>query len=169
MASIHDLFPTILDFADVSLPTDRIFDGYSLVPILTGKNQTSPYTFYYYYRESFLMAVRYGPWKCNFYTRSGFEADPPIFHNPCLLYQLEWNPAENIELNSTLYSDILNIINQEYNHQVNTLVKSEPQYNALQNSTMPCCNGVVTDQAITDAQALGYFSFALWQYLGCLC
>jgi len=37
-----DLFPTILDIADIPLPTDRIIDGRDLFPIMTGNATEEP-------------------------------------------------------------------------------------------------------------------------------
>jgi len=42
MAMNIDLFPTILDIADIPLPTDRIIDGRDLFPIMTGNTLDEP-------------------------------------------------------------------------------------------------------------------------------
>ena len=38
IASHLDIFPTILEAAEIPLPVDKVFDGASLLPLLTGKN-----------------------------------------------------------------------------------------------------------------------------------
>lgn len=59
-----DLFPTLSQIIHQSLPTDRMYDGESLVPLLHGqplKRKVSQ-PFYYYNCEN-LQAVRLGDWK----------------------------------------------------------------------------------------------------------
>ncbi|EMI43298.1 sulfatase [Rhodopirellula sp. SWK7] len=59
-----DLFPTLSGIIGEPLPSDRQFDGVSLLPLFEGKtlarSETQP--FYYYNCEN-LQAVRYGDWK----------------------------------------------------------------------------------------------------------
>jgi arylsulfatase A-like enzyme len=59
-----DLFPTLSEIIAAPLPTDRVYDGESLMPLLTGqdlKRQTSE-PFFYYNCEN-LQAIRQGDWK----------------------------------------------------------------------------------------------------------
>ncbi|QEG43128.1 sulfatase family protein [Roseimaritima ulvae] len=59
-----DVFPTLTEVSGGTLPTDRVYDGVSLVPLLTGgelaRAENQP--FFYYNCEN-LQAVRYGDWK----------------------------------------------------------------------------------------------------------
>ena len=58
-----DMFVTALELAGGSLPTDRTYDGRSLVPVLkspTPEAAKTPHDFYLYYCSSRLMAVRHG-------------------------------------------------------------------------------------------------------------
>ncbi|MDB4282270.1 sulfatase [Akkermansiaceae bacterium] len=59
-----DLFPTLAEIIDAPLPSDRSYDGVSLLPILKGENINRPdeEPFYYYNCEN-LQAVRMGQWK----------------------------------------------------------------------------------------------------------
>ena len=62
-AGLVDYFPTILDVAGVSLPTDRVLDGVSLVPLLKGGriNRTKP--LYWFYNPSRpVCVIRDGSW-----------------------------------------------------------------------------------------------------------
>ena len=64
--SIHamDLFPTLSEIIGAPMPTDRVYDGESLVPLLAGgtlkRKETAP--FFFYNCEN-LQAVRSGDWK----------------------------------------------------------------------------------------------------------
>jgi arylsulfatase A-like enzyme len=59
-----DLFPTLSEAMGAPLPTDRVYDGESLLPLFNGRtlkrNASEP--FYYYNCEN-LQAVRHGHWK----------------------------------------------------------------------------------------------------------
>lgn len=59
-----DLFPTLSEIMGAALPTDRVYDGESLLPLFTGgmlmRDANEP--FYYYNCEN-LQAVRHGDWK----------------------------------------------------------------------------------------------------------
>jgi arylsulfatase A-like enzyme len=59
-----DLFPTLSELIQEPLPSDRVYDGVSLVPLLSGQAISRPATepFYYYNGEN-LQAVRQGDWK----------------------------------------------------------------------------------------------------------
>ncbi len=59
-----DLFPTLCEIIGADLPTDRVYDGVSLLPLLEGKTlkRTANDPFYYYNCEN-LQAIRRGPWK----------------------------------------------------------------------------------------------------------
>lgn len=65
VASI-DILPTLAELTGAPLPEKQI-DGVSLVPILEGDLNAQPReTFYYYYRQNSLQAVRHGDWKLVF-------------------------------------------------------------------------------------------------------
>ncbi len=59
-----DLFPTLSEIIVAPMPTDRTYDGVSLMPLLAGKPLTrnSDEPFYYYNCEN-LQAIRRGDWK----------------------------------------------------------------------------------------------------------
>jgi len=59
-----DLFPTLSELIGVPMPTDRVFDGVSLMPLFEGKEiaRSSDEPFYYYNCEN-LQCVRVGDWK----------------------------------------------------------------------------------------------------------
>ncbi len=93
LATTMDLFGTALDMAGVQPPTDRVIDGVSLLPVLLGKADAVRDEVFYY-RTGDLWAVRKGPWKAHFITRSAYGADPQVVHDTPELYNLQNDPSE---------------------------------------------------------------------------
>ena len=56
-----DLFPTLLAAAGVPLPTDRVYDGKDITPLLKGKTKSPPHKFMFHHCGIWLHAVRYTP------------------------------------------------------------------------------------------------------------
>lgn len=63
LVSALDVLPTIAAATGASLPTDRKYDGFDLMPMLSGKTDKSPRQEFAYYNGLTLEAVRSGPWK----------------------------------------------------------------------------------------------------------
>jgi arylsulfatase A len=169
VASMYDLVPTVLELAGIPLPTDRAFDGHSLVSALEGRNTTSQYEFFHYWREHDLYAIRKGPYKCHFQTRSGFGFEAPVVHNPCLLYQLEWNAAESVPLDPVANAGLIAEFNAEFTRVQAAVVKAPSQYELFNLTYVPCCQGPTNGVKMTQAQRAGLTGFAYWQFLGCVC
>jgi arylsulfatase A-like enzyme len=91
-----DLLPTLADLAGAPVPKDRVLDGYDLGPVLRG-TAGSPRQDVFYYRGPKLYALRHGPWKAHFFTKSEYGADPEVAHDPPLLYHLGEDPGENYD------------------------------------------------------------------------
>jgi len=62
MISSLDLFPTTVAMAGGELPKDRSYDGFDLLPFLTGQRKTAPHDVLYW-RNGPNAAVRKGDWK----------------------------------------------------------------------------------------------------------
>ncbi|MHC4995964.1 MAG: sulfatase family protein [Planctomycetota bacterium] len=63
-----DILPTVAEISGAQLPTDRVLDGRSLMPLLTGQTDQSPHEYFYYFAGSRgpqinLRAVRDEKWK----------------------------------------------------------------------------------------------------------
>jgi arylsulfatase A len=97
MGSTMDIYTTILTLAGAKVPTDRVVDGLDLSPALFGTGP-SPRKNMFYYREGKLYAVRKGPYKAHFITRSGYGKDETKSHDPPLLYNLEHDPSEKYDI-----------------------------------------------------------------------
>jgi arylsulfatase A len=92
VTSTMDLFPTCLALAGVDLPADRVFDGESIVPVLTGAGSKQG-DMMLFYRGTRLMACRKGPWKAHLITQDGYGGKPEE-HDPPALYNLNHDPSE---------------------------------------------------------------------------
>jgi arylsulfatase A-like enzyme len=88
-----DLFTTALKLAGADVPQDRPIDGLDLSPVLFATGP-GPRTTMVYYRDTTVYAVRKGPFKAHFTTRSAYGKDAPQKHDPPLLYHLGHDPGE---------------------------------------------------------------------------
>lgn len=123
LASGIDILPTLAEITDAPLP-GHIIDGVSLLPILKGDVEAKPReTFYYYYRQNSLEAVRQGNWKLVFphpgRTYEGFQPGEngmpgkvkEGFLFPGTLYDLRRDPGERYDVSES-YPDIVEKLNQ---------------------------------------------------------
>lgn len=92
-----DLLPTFCNLAGVNAPSDRVLDGYDLTSALHGKGP-SPRQSMFYWRGSKLYAVRHGSFKAHFITKSEYGADPAVAHETPLLYNLDQDPSEKVDV-----------------------------------------------------------------------
>ncbi len=110
ITSAIDLLPTIAFIAQAPLPEKKI-DGVNVFPLLKGNFEENPRnTFYYYYGENSLRAVRKGDWKLVFAhtgrTYEGFEPGKDgmpgeVDNNHAFdteLYDLRRDPGERYNL-----------------------------------------------------------------------
>ena len=84
MVSSLDILPTIAAATDVSLPSDRHYDGYNLLPFLNNKVSKNPRKEFAYYNGLTLEAVRYNNWKMH------LPRDPNIKNN-CVTWATKRN------------------------------------------------------------------------------
>ncbi|MFN4259293.1 MAG: sulfatase [Gemmataceae bacterium] len=114
VACTMDLFVTGIRLAGAEVPTDRPIDGVDLSPVLLGKGP-SPRQTMYYYRGTQLYAVRQGPFKAHFITRSAYGGDQPMEHDPPLLYHLGHDPSEKFDVakdHPDVLADIMKTVNE---------------------------------------------------------
>ncbi|MBI4903142.1 MAG: sulfatase [Acidobacteria bacterium] len=88
--STLDLFPTLVSAAGGTMPSDRKYDGFDLMPFLR-QGGRSPRNEFYYCVGKTLEGVREGPWKYRKGRSGGSEGKPELFH-------LDWDPAEMYNL-----------------------------------------------------------------------
>jgi arylsulfatase A-like enzyme len=101
LACSMDLYPTLLGLGGAAVPKDRVVDGVDLSPVLFGGGHNQRDTMIYY-RGDELFAIRKGAFKAHFQTAPGYAAPgaPLVFekHNPPLLFNLEQDPGEKINV-----------------------------------------------------------------------
>lgn len=93
-----DIFPTLLDFADIELPRNRATDGLSIRNMLTN-NASSPHEALYLFNNDRIAGVRKDQWKL--VVESFYRSALPSFDNPDsyygpngLLFDLKKDPGE---------------------------------------------------------------------------
>ena len=102
LVSTLDVFATLLEVAGVPLPTDRVMDSHSLLPLLQGTG-ASTRNASFFYRGCTLAAVRYQQYKYHLSTTQP-STQPPAWSEPFgtnpLLFQIEQDPSERFPLTS---------------------------------------------------------------------
>jgi arylsulfatase A-like enzyme len=121
-----DWFTTGLELADAQVPDDRPIDGVSLVPVLRGTGP-SPREGVDYYLDTELMAVRRGPWKLHIRTIDPAAGQSkPIPRDPPLLFNLEADPSERIDL-AEHHPQVVQRLRQAIADHRRSLEPGEPQ------------------------------------------
>jgi arylsulfatase len=123
LAAGIDILPTLAEIASAPLPKNKI-DGVSLLSILKGDLDANPrQTFYYYYQQNSLEAIRNGDWKLVFphsgrsYEgfQPGIDGKPgPVNRNftfPGGLYDLRRDPGERYDVSES-YPEIVKTLEE---------------------------------------------------------
>lgn len=118
LVSAIDILPTLAAITGAPLPENKI-DGVNILPLLKGDFDANPReTFYYYYRQNSLEAVRHGSWKLVFphpgRTYEGFQpgndGKPGQVNNNFPfeggLYDLRRDPGERYDVSAS-YPEIV--------------------------------------------------------------
>lgn len=125
MGTTMDLFPTFCSLANIKLPDDRIYDGYDISPLMFGTG-SSPRDVVIYYRDVDVFAIRKGPFKAHFMTKSEYGADPTVIHETPLLYNLMTDPSEKHDV-ADKYPEVIAEIKKILEEHKSTLVPVENQ------------------------------------------
>ena len=111
MGATMDIYTTILTLAGAKVPDDRVVDGLDLSPALFGTGP-SPRKTVFYYRGAKLYAIRKGPYKAHFFTKSAYGKDKEVRHDPPLLYHLGHDPSEKYNI-AKAHPEVLEDIQKE--------------------------------------------------------
>ena len=98
MGSTLDLLPTISSLAGATLPTDRVYDGYSLTNVLKGSGK-SPRDDMFYYHGTRLFAARKGAFKLYYYKNNpaGYPEKMEKLDTPTL-FNVQHDPSERFDI-----------------------------------------------------------------------
>ena len=124
-----DFLPTCAAIAGAKVPGDRVVDGVDLSPALFGKGKVKRDT-YFYYRGQKLYAVRKGPWKAHYLTRDAYGRSKEEQHDPPILYHLDHDPSEKIDVAADHPNVLTEIAKAVSNHKAK-LKPGKPQLEAL--------------------------------------
>jgi arylsulfatase A len=125
MGAMMDLLPTLSTLAGATPPRDRILDGYDLSGVLL-RNEPSPRPDVFYYRGPKLYALRHGPYKAHFFTKSEYGRDPEEVHDPPLLYDLDQDPGEKYEIGAR-HAEVIAALRRIASEHARTLQPVENQ------------------------------------------
>lgn len=142
-----------MEAAGTSLPVDVTLDGVSLLSLMSNgevpasggssaSQQQQLHECIYFWREHTLYAIRCGQYKAHFITRSGFDfKEPPLVHDPPLLFNVDWDPAEAIGLDTTTkeYAAVVDYLTLQADAHVASVEVGASQYLAQNYSRVPCC------------------------------
>jgi len=98
LGSTLDLLPTLSQWAGATLPTDRVYDGFDLTPVLYGKGE-SPRKEMFFYHGTRLFAARKGPFKLYYYKNNPAGYPEKMEKLETLtLFNLQHDPSERFDL-----------------------------------------------------------------------
>uniref|UniRef100_A0A672PWC9 Steroid sulfatase n=1 Tax=Sinocyclocheilus grahami TaxID=75366 RepID=A0A672PWC9_SINGR len=165
-----DIFPTVLNLAGASIPSDRVIDGHDLLPLLQGQVERFEHEFMFHYCNAQLNAVRWHPpnsnaiWKAFFFTPDFYPENSSAcfhthiclcikpyvtFHDPPLLYDLSKDPTESTPLSPDTepqFYSVLEVIRAAVSHHAESLKPVPVQVSPLQIVwkpwLQPCCSSL---------------------------
>jgi len=118
--STMDILPTFARLANASLPDNVTIDGRDFSEIMFNPaTAKSSWDYLWHWRTRAdspinVTAVRFGPYKAHFATQSGYETDPPVVHNPPLLFNVDQDPSEQYPLLASDYTELLQTLVAEF-------------------------------------------------------
>lgn len=125
LGTTMDLLPTFCQLANVELPSDRMYDGYDLSPVLSGTGK-SPRDVVYYYRGTQVYAIRKGEFKAHFITQPEYGSNEKTVHEIPLLYNLNIDPSEKINI-AEKHPEVIVKMKKILEEHMSTLVPVENQ------------------------------------------
>lgn len=125
IATTMDLLPTFSRLVNYDLPSDRLYDGYDITPVLFD-NGPNPREEVIYYRDTEVFAIRKGDFKAHFITQPEYGGQPRTVHETPLLYNLSIDPAERFDVAED-HPEVLAEIQQLLEEHKATVVPVENQ------------------------------------------
>jgi arylsulfatase A len=131
LGTTMDVLPTFCKLAGVEVPGDRVYDGQDISPALFGTGHSGR-DVVFYYRGTRIFAVRKGPFKAHFITKTAYGPDDEMQHDPPLLFHLGHDPSELYNV-ADQHPGVIADIRAEIEKHQQTL---EPVENQLQKRNM---------------------------------
>jgi arylsulfatase A len=125
MGAAMDLLPTVCTLVKATPPRDRVLDGHDLSGVLL-RGEPSPRQDVIYYRGPKIYALRHGPYKAHFFTKSEYGPDPEVAHDPPLLFNLDEDPGEHFDV-AARHPDVIAAIRRIAAEHTRTLAPVENQ------------------------------------------
>lgn len=161
--SLMDVFPTIMDIIQKPSSPDKLIDGKSLLPLLTGANVTSNGRFFVHHCGELVHAVRYvenetAIWKIHYYTPGWLPGKTECrYLCSCkgggtkkneipIVYNIAVDPSENNQLdpNDAKVKEILEIAGKKLEDHRKGISETADQFSIVNISWLPwlqpCCN-----------------------------
>lgn len=122
MGSTLDLLPTLSALSGATLPPDRVYDGYSLVPVLNGMGK-SPRNEMLYYHGTRLFAARKGALKRYYYKNNpqGYPEKMDKLDTPTL-FNVQHDPSERFDVAAKYPEKIQEIDDMVRQHRASLVV-----------------------------------------------
>lgn len=121
LVSALDILPTIAAATKISLPIDRKYDGYNLLPLISGKKKHSPRKDFAYYNGLTLEAVRQGEWKLH------LPRNPDV-ENSCVYWAKKRNRKIDAPILNNLNKDKAEKIAQDNQKKIDELEATAEKY-----------------------------------------
>lgn len=93
LGSTMDILPTICELVGAKMPTDRIYDGESIVKVLASGGET-PRDEHFFYRDDELYAMRKGDYKLIYATKPTYAPGEKVVYEIPHLYNVAHDPEE---------------------------------------------------------------------------
>jgi len=151
LVSHLDWFPTIAELAGAKMPSDRHYDGKSMVPLFKWNILTPPqYDNEFVIRDSIffhingiLVAVRHKAFKAHYVTLDD-ELSQPVIHNPPLLFNVEQDLGEHTPLDLTQPQNVqaltaIEKVRQAFLQTYATEPPHPPVLGEITPAIVPCC------------------------------
>ena len=125
MASVLDLYPTVLQLSGAKPPAEVTLDGVDLSPVLFEAKPLAERPFFYY-RGNEIFACRIGEWKAHFKTQTGYGQPKAELHETPQLYHLGLDPSEKHNVAAD-HPEVIASFQAAFEKQRTTVLPGEPQ------------------------------------------
>ena len=117
LGSTLDLLPTFATLCHAKLPDDRTIDGVDLAGVLLHGDTSARKDMVYYHGDE-VFALREGPYKAHFKTKTEFVGQQkPVEQDPPLLFNLEHDPSEKYNIAAAHPEVVRRLIQRKQQHE----------------------------------------------------